>query len=131
MGTVQQGVLRHRTLRLLRMVALISSALLLSAESCDSNPGGEGGSGGEVGAGGEGGTGETGGSGGVPGGDPCVVDQECNPFDISDCDTPCRAFCPPGGTEVYGECGTNVDPSKPPPGGKYYCVCHCYDAECP
>jgi len=108
-------------LRWVRLLVLIGASALLMAPSCGSEEGGSSGSGATDGGGGGGGT----------AGDPCVVSEECNPFEISDCDTPCRAFCGPGGTEVYGTCGTNVDPSMPPPGGVYYCECHCDNLECP
>ena len=84
------------------------------------------------GSGGAGGTGGAGGMGGTGGGaESCVLSNECNPFEIYDCDTPCQGFCGSSGTEAYGDCGTNVDPSMPPPGGVYNCVCHCGDEQCP
>ena len=115
-------------MRLLQLIALLGLGSLLVAPDCKSDTSGGAGS---EGMAGNGGTAGSGGVGGTTGTDPCVVDQECNPFEISDCDTPCIAFCGPGGTEIYGTCGTNVDPSMPPPGGKYYCECHCYTEECP
>jgi len=75
----------------------------------------------------DGGTMDAGGDGGAK---SCVLDVECSPFEISDCDTPCQSFCGSSGTEAYGQCGTNVDPSQPPPDA-YYCVCYCGNEACP
>jgi hypothetical protein len=83
---------------------------------CDEGTGGSGGSGGSAGTGGAGGA------------ESCALDLECDPFEIFDCDTPCRAFCGPGGTEVYGSCLGYPDPSMPP----FLCVCHCgLGTDCP
>ncbi len=79
---------------------------------------------------GAGGTGGTAGTGGTGGAASCVLDVECSPIEISDCDTPCQSFCGSSGTEAYGQCGTNVDPSQPPPDA-YYCVCYCGNEACP
>lgn len=74
-----------------------------------------------------GGTGGSGGAGGTGGAESCVLGQECNPFEIYDCDTPCQSFCGSSGTEAYGTCVGVPNPSMPP----YYCVCHCTTEECP
>jgi hypothetical protein len=79
------------------------------------------------GSGGTGGSDGTGGTDGAGGTGSCVLDDECNPFEIYDCDTPCRAFCGSSGTEAYGSCGSTVDPPMPP----YYCICHCNNVQCP
>jgi hypothetical protein len=77
---------------------------------------------------GAGGSGGSGGSAGTGGASSCALDLECNPFEIFDCDTPCRTFCGPGGTEVYGSCLGYPDPSMPP----YLCVCSCGPgSDCP
>lgn len=86
---------------------------------------GTGGTGGSAGTGGNGGS--TGGTGGA---ESCVLDVECSLFGMSDCDTPCKSFCGSSGTEAYGQCGTNVDPSQPQPDA-YYCVCYCSNETCP
>ncbi|MGB8222488.1 MAG: hypothetical protein WCF10_07865 [Polyangiales bacterium] len=79
------------------------------------------------GSGGTGGAGGSGGAGGAGGVGSCALGPDCNPFEIYDCDTPCRSFCGPGGTEVYGSCVGVPDPGAPP----FKCVCHCSTEACP
>ncbi len=73
------------------------------------------------------------GAGGFPGADNCMLDVECDPQDFENptfCDGPCRTFCRTSGTDSYGSCGGDFDPSMPLP-DTYYCVCHCFTEECP
>lgn len=72
------------------------------------------------GSGGTGGSGGAGGTGGTAGtGTGCTLDVTCNPFEVYDCDTPCRAFCGSSGTEAYGTCPVDR------------CECHCTNEQCP
>jgi hypothetical protein len=89
---------------------------------------GAGGSGGSAGTGGSAGSAGASGMGGAGGAESCALDLECDPFEIFDCDTPCQAFCGPGGTEVYGSCLGYPDPSMAP----FLCVCSCGSGtDCP